>query len=198
MSVNRYQSHVLVLPEDDSNRQLANGFLLDEWLLTRNIQVLEPAGGWAKVLDRFNSDHVSRMDDYPNRFMVLLIDFDGKRDRLSQVKADVPAHLIDRVFILGVWTEPEDLRKASLGSYETIGRAMAKDCREKPIRLGGIISFGTMQARLAAYASTFDRFCSPDRSIRLRSPCATAPHPASSLAHRCGGKWCRRRPAPRA
>jgi hypothetical protein len=33
------------------------------------------------------------------------------------------------VFILGVWTEPEELR-ANLGSYETIGMALAKDCRE--------------------------------------------------------------------
>ena len=30
MSVNKYQPHVLVLPEDDANRQLANGFLLDQ------------------------------------------------------------------------------------------------------------------------------------------------------------------------
>jgi hypothetical protein len=30
MSVNKYHPHVLVLPEDDANRQLANGFLLDQ------------------------------------------------------------------------------------------------------------------------------------------------------------------------
>ena len=33
------------------------------------------------------------------------------------------------MFILSVLTEPEEL-KGSLGSYETIGTAMAKDCRE--------------------------------------------------------------------
>jgi hypothetical protein len=27
--VNRYLPHVLVLPEDDANRQIANGFVLD-------------------------------------------------------------------------------------------------------------------------------------------------------------------------
>jgi hypothetical protein len=131
MSVNKYQPHVLVLPEDDANRQLATGFLLDPHLLTRRIQVLEEVGGWTEVLDRFKSDHVSGMDNYPNRFMVLLIDFDRREDRLNQAKSVIPDHLTDRVFILGVWTEPEALRRANLGSYETIGRAMARDCREE-------------------------------------------------------------------
>jgi len=34
--------------------------------------------------------------------------------------------LTDRVFILGVWTKPEDLE----GKLEGIGAALAKDCRE--------------------------------------------------------------------
>ncbi len=34
------------------------------------------------------------------------------------------------MFVLGVWSEPEDLR-ADLGSYETIGLALARDCREE-------------------------------------------------------------------
>jgi hypothetical protein len=129
MSVNRYHPHVLVLPEDDANSQLANGFLLDQSLLPRTVQVLPVAGGWLEVLSRFNSDHVSGMDKYPYRFMVLLIDFDGREDRLDQAKTEIPTRLIDRVFVLGVWTEPEALRRAC-GSYETIGKAMAKDCRE--------------------------------------------------------------------
>jgi hypothetical protein len=44
MSVNKYQPHILVLPEDDANRQLANGFVLDQSVATRNIQVLEEVG----------------------------------------------------------------------------------------------------------------------------------------------------------
>ncbi len=130
MSVNRYQPHVLVLPEDDANRQLANGFLLDQSLSTRKIQVLEEAGGWNEVLDRFKSDHVIELDRYPQRFMVLLIDFDGREDRLGTARAVIPDHLKDRVFVLGAWSEPEALRQ-DLGSYETIGLAMAKDCREE-------------------------------------------------------------------
>lgn len=131
MSVNRYQPHVLVLPEDDANRQLANGFIQDQDVSTRRIQVLEPAGGWMRVLEYFKSDHVRAMETCPLRSMVLLIDFDGKKDRMNLAKEVTPSHLTERVFVLGVLTEPEDLRKASLGSYETIGRAMAKDCREE-------------------------------------------------------------------
>jgi hypothetical protein len=37
--------------------------------------------------------------------------------------------LANRVFVLGTLTEPEDL-KSDLGTYETIGRNMARDCRE--------------------------------------------------------------------
>lgn len=129
MSVNKNLPHILVLPEDDADRQLANGFHLgvDQ---TRKIQVLEEAGGWNKVLECFESTHISEMDRYTHRFMVLLIDFDRRANRLEQVKAKIPGRLKDRVFILGVWSEPEDLRQAKLGSFETIGRALAEDCRE--------------------------------------------------------------------
>lgn len=128
--VNRHRPHVLVLPEDDANRQLANGFLLDPALRTRNIQVLEEVGGWSEVLARFNSDHIVGMDRYPDRFMILLIDFDDKEDRMKAAKAAIPEHLAARVFILGASSEPEALRKAGLGTYEIIGRKMAEDCRD--------------------------------------------------------------------
>jgi hypothetical protein len=119
-----------VLPEDDANRQLANGFRLDQYLQNWKIQVLEEAGGWTKVLARFNSDHVVGMNRFSGRFMVLLIDFDGHQARLGQAKAEIPGELSERVFILGALTKPEALKQASLGSYEEIGLAMARDCRE--------------------------------------------------------------------
>lgn len=131
MSVNKYLPHVFVLPEDDANRQLANGFLLDQSLPIRKVQVLPEAGGWARVLECFKSEHVVEMERYSNRFFVLLIDFDSREERLSKVKAAIPGHLSERVFILGVLSEPEALKKAGLGSYETIGLRMARDCREQ-------------------------------------------------------------------
>ena len=61
--------------------------------------------------------------------MVLLIDFDGQPGRLAEAKAVIPERLANRVFVLGVLTEPEALR-TDLGSYETIGKALARDCSE--------------------------------------------------------------------
>jgi hypothetical protein len=130
MSVNKRQPHVLVLPEDDADRQLAKGFHLDLHLSTRKFQVLPEVGGWSRVLECFLSDHVPDVDRYPGRFMVLLIDFDRKKERLQKAKARIPQHLTDRVFILGSWSNPEALRP-DLGSYETIGLALAQDCREE-------------------------------------------------------------------
>jgi hypothetical protein len=129
MSVNKYRPHVLVLPEDDANRQLANGFQLDPLLNTRRMQVLEVADGWRKVLDCFKQEHVPEMKRNQNQFMVLLIDFDKREDRLDIVRAEIPPDLKDRVFVLGVWDEPEKLRQ-DLGSFETTGLALAKDCRD--------------------------------------------------------------------
>ena len=61
MSVNKYKSHIFVLPEDDANSQIANGFVLDPNLNARAIQILLPAGGWTKVVDEFRDVHVREM-----------------------------------------------------------------------------------------------------------------------------------------
>ncbi len=78
MSINKYKSHIFVLPEDDANRQIANGFLLTLNLNTRAIQIQPSVGGWKKVVEKFKSDHISGMLKYPKRMNVLLIDFDEK------------------------------------------------------------------------------------------------------------------------
>lgn len=127
MSCNKDRKHVFVLPEDDSNKVLALGFHL-RVNVTRQMQVLRVAGGWKKVLEKFKSDHVKEMVRYPERFMVLLIDFDGRDDRLEHAKAAIPENLADRVFVLGAWSKPEDLR-VKLGAYEQIGSDLAEDCR---------------------------------------------------------------------
>ena len=129
MSVNKYRPHVFVLPEDDANRQLAIGFLRDQALRIERVQVLREAGGWTKVLEKFRSVHVVELDRYPQRFLVLLIDFDSNQERFAKTQVEIPEHLTERVFILGVLSKPEALKQANLGSYEDIGLAMAKDCR---------------------------------------------------------------------
>ena len=128
MSVNKYLPHVYVLPEDDANRQLANGFQLGNLSNDRQMQVLNVAGGWLDVVKCFTTEHVPEMDRNTKRFTVLLIDFDKQQNRLNKVKAEIPEHLKERVFILGAWSEPEDLRSDFGSDYEKIGLALAKDC----------------------------------------------------------------------
>jgi hypothetical protein len=133
MRANREKPHVFVLSEDDANLQVANGFHLQVGgNQYRQMQVLPVAGGWRNVLSLFKSDHVAEMYRFPQRFMVLLFDFDNHiEDRLQLAKTEfIPDDLADRVFILGALTEPEDL-KPYLGSYETIGAKLAEDCREE-------------------------------------------------------------------
>ncbi|MCW8141446.1 MAG: hypothetical protein KIT58_21290, partial [Planctomycetota bacterium] len=80
MSCNAYMPHVLVIPEDDANRQLANGFVGAPGIAPRRIQVLPPAGGWRGVVETLLSDHVSGMRRFEQRLVVLLLDFDEQVD----------------------------------------------------------------------------------------------------------------------
>ncbi len=129
MSVNKDRPHVYVLPEDDANRQMANGFLLDPSIKLRNIEVLRPARGWPRVLDSFLNDHVPALRNNPLRHLVLLIDFDGRVDeRTKHFVGQFPADVQDRVFLLGTSSEPEPLRKRCGDSLENVGKALAAEC----------------------------------------------------------------------
>ena len=129
MSVNKYLPHVMVLPEDDANRQLANGFLLHESVALRAIQVLNEAGGWTRVRELFANEHIAEMENYTQRHMVLVVDFDRRSNRLNEMRRAIPNGLAGRVFVIGVWREPEDLPK-KLGSFEHIGYQLANECHE--------------------------------------------------------------------
>lgn len=138
MITNKYRPHILVLPEDDANRQIANGFILDSNLNGRAIQILPPAGGWRRVVDAFKDIHAHEMQKYSQRRIALLIDFDQHREkRLVSIREEIPPTLIDRVFILGVLSEPEDLRIRINKSFEDIGKVLSQDCVENTRSLWG-------------------------------------------------------------
>lgn len=128
MSVNKYKAHVLILPEDDANRELALGFMLNSAVKTKAIEVLQSAGGWHEALTKLNRNHAADMRRFPHRHMVILIDFDSDSNRHATATARIPADLKDRVYIVGAFKEPEDLKR-DLGSFESIGEALARDCR---------------------------------------------------------------------
>ena len=94
------------------------------------MDVLPEAGGWVDVLNKFETDHIPALERWPSRLMVLILDFDGHIDRLTTAQNRIPQHLKERVFIIGVLTNPEELRQGLGISYENIGNALASDCRD--------------------------------------------------------------------
>jgi len=127
--MNKYKSHVFVIPEDRSDAQIANGFVQYSGIRARQIQVLAEAGGWPKVLALFKEEYVSHLEKYPEAYAVMLIDFDGKPDeRRAKFVAAIPDDLKSRVFILGPRDTPEKLRQSLGKKYEDIGNALATEC----------------------------------------------------------------------
>ena len=140
MSVNKDKppSRLFVLPEDDANRQIVIRFELNPNLNQRAIKVLPPAGGWKKVVDKFTKDHAAKMRQYSHIMFLLLIDFDNNyQHRLSYLQRQIPDELKERVFVLGVLSEPESLRRDSKKTFEKIGEALAKDCSDNSDELWG-------------------------------------------------------------
>jgi hypothetical protein len=125
------------LPEDDAIRQIANGFILDPNLNESAIQVLPYDRGWENLLETFINDHLRNIRQFPERRMVLLIDFDRREDRFSYVQGHIPNNLIERVFILGVKSNPEMLRRVTNNTFEGIGETLARDCANKTTELWG-------------------------------------------------------------
>lgn len=137
MSSNKYKPHIIVLPEDEANRQIALGFELHQHLNPRVIQILPVIGGWSKVVDEFITVYVPSMREYKERRIVLLIDFDEQNGRLDLIKEQVPLEIQDRVFILGVFSEPEALKREVGKNLEEIGKALADDCKDQTEILWG-------------------------------------------------------------
>ena len=128
MSINRHKPHLIVLPEDDANRQMVNGFIQALNVNARVIQVMPSVGGWSKLLEKFEKEYIRPMESYPQRRLILLIDFDEQNTRYEDAKHRIPEDLENRVFVLGVWSEPEQLKKKSSKSFEGIGGALAEEC----------------------------------------------------------------------
>lgn len=131
MSVNKYRPHVFVIPEDDADRQIAVGFLLHPRVAARQVQVVEPAGGWAKVLDTLKQEYVPLLLQNAQTHVVMIVDFDGDAaGRRSYFEAEIPQALRTRVFLIGPRDTPEILRKSLRKGYEEIGRSLAGECDE--------------------------------------------------------------------
>jgi hypothetical protein len=127
--MNKYKPHVYVIPEDDANRQLADGFVLHHQVKHARIQVVPPAGGWLMVLKSFHDEYIQRLRNYPMGHVILLIDFDDEGEsRQARFDEAIPNDLKDRVFVIGSKHTPEALKSAVGMSFESIGMRLADDC----------------------------------------------------------------------
>jgi hypothetical protein len=140
--VNPYIPHLLLVLEDDKNRQFYNGFAKYHAVKPRHIGKEKIAGGWLKVLEKFKGEHIPLLLKYPTRHLVMVIDFDDEdaagttqptpklSNRMQLFKDAIPNGLTDRVFIIGCSHKPEKLTAACGKSPETIGELLARDCDE--------------------------------------------------------------------
>lgn len=126
--INRYIPHLVVIPEDDKNRQIIGGFRNHHAVDNRRFHVEPVAGGWRVALRKITSDHEREMVRYNHRYLLLLIDFDGIENRLDRAKEFIPEALSDRVFIMGCRSEPEYVRRETGMSIEELGEALAEAC----------------------------------------------------------------------
>ena len=124
--MNKYAPHVYVIPEDDRNRQIADGFVLHHQVNNTRIQVVPVAGGWAKVLATFREEYISTLRNYANAHVVMLIDFDDQVEaRKTRFESKIPAEYRSRVFLVGSRHEPETLKRAIHMGFEKIGESLA-------------------------------------------------------------------------
>ncbi|GEO80249.1 hypothetical protein [Pararhodospirillum oryzae] len=158
MAVNKEKPHLVVLPEDDADRQLANGFALE--IDSRQIMILPISEGWSRAREDFKGKEEEKMKKYQGRHVVILIDFDEQGDdRYNAVWDEVSEEVRDRTFIIGPRKDPQQLKRAlSSESLENIGRKLARDCRD-----------GTRSVwnhpEIAHNAKELDRFCPAARRI---------------------------------
>lgn len=125
---NRYRPYLIVLPEDRANEQIINGFIDSLRIDGGSVEVEHYAGGWMKVLEKFKRETIHDMEKYTESIAVLIMDFDKDIARLERVKSEVPEDLKNRVFVFGVLSEPEDLKRSANMSLERIGKVLAEDC----------------------------------------------------------------------
>ena len=137
MSANKYKLRLIVLPEDEANQQIANGFYLNPSIDHRAIDIDNVAGGWLKVLSKFTDEYVPIMRKYSKSLVVLLVDFDQQVNRLESLAHLIPKDLTEKVFVLGALSDPEKLKRALKMSLEEIGKSLAKDCEEKTYETWG-------------------------------------------------------------
>lgn len=134
--MNRHAPHVLIVAEDDANRQMAVGFEGHPAVKYQWLKVQKAGRGWQNVLKTFQIELVPYLQKYLLAHVILLIDYDNVyAARRAQFDAATPIALKDRVFVLGAESSPEYLHNALGMKFREIGNALAGDCADGTMNL---------------------------------------------------------------
>ena len=133
MSVNRRKPHLIVIPEDKADQDIVNGFSIFLKPGERQFQVTKPAGGWVKGRNKLLELSNSCLQTNLFTHVVLIIDFDNYNDRGTEIMSQVPEGVRDRVFVIGVLSNPEDLKRSLNKNFEQIGSQIAEGCKDSSI-----------------------------------------------------------------
>lgn len=127
--MNKFIHHIFVIPEDEADREIADGFVNNERVDDRRIQVMPVARGWPNVLTTLEDEYIVRLRKYTLGHVVMLVDFDDQGgDRMARFRQVIPDDLRGRVFVVGSSMNPEALKDALRLSAEQIGWQLAEDC----------------------------------------------------------------------
>ena len=144
--MNKYKPNLQILCEDRINQDIARGFILgfyNDFKNPASIEVCrELARGWCKAVNSLHEEWVQKLQDNENLFLLVLIDSDGKLNRILEIKSRLPKNLINRIFIIGCLNEPEELKKQAVSfikadnpkekqSNEAVGKILFKHCKDK-------------------------------------------------------------------
>jgi hypothetical protein len=179
--VNKKLPHVYALPEDDADRQIADGFCLHPGVDTRRIQVMPPVGGWEYVLHKFVDEYISILRRHPDAYVVMIIDFDGRTDeRRARFDEEIPTDLKTRVFVPGSKDNPETLKPKLKRGLEAIGYYWPRIAIRGQCRSGIIHNSRTTTGIGSAW-------------IKQSSPFSSQPDPKVGIATDCLGESVRER-----
>lgn len=134
MGLDKYKPGLYVIPEDDADRQIADGFVND--LRVKNVvQVMPLAGGWKKVIKEIVDVYIPILRKYKELRVVGVIDCDGRENRILTELKEIPVDVRKRVFILGTLITPEEF-KASVGlHFAPLGEKLAQECFDENFEL---------------------------------------------------------------
>ncbi len=127
MGLNKHKPGLYVIPEDDADRQIANGFL-EDFRVQNAFQVMPPAQGREKVLSQIIEVYVPILQKYKQLKVIGVLDFDGRKDRYEQKLQEIPNGVRERVFLLGTLNNPEKLKASAGLHFESLGEKLAQEC----------------------------------------------------------------------